>query len=144
MKAYTIPPIFVVFSLLATALSGCAVLTIDVDVYKGPLANQEKIQVQQISSMAMAAKPLLIQLRNNLEYTSRWDKERFQTARQEGWYRDGFVPPDQKGYSRFTKPQAIRVNAILKLYEDLSLEDLESLVRQVRNAIFQYQTNRAA
>ncbi len=46
---------------------GCATLTIDVDVYKGPLANHEQVQTEQIAAMGMGAKPLLVQLRNRLE-----------------------------------------------------------------------------
>src|SRR5262245_41826871 len=50
----------------ATALSACAVLQIDVDVYKGPLANHEDVQIQQLGAMAIAARPLLVSLRDQL------------------------------------------------------------------------------
>jgi len=47
-------------------LAGCAVMQIDVDVYKGPLANHEDVQTQQFAAMAIGAKPLLDQLWGNL------------------------------------------------------------------------------
>lgn len=52
--------------LTATVLSGCAVMRIDVDVYKGPLNNHPDVQRKQLVAMAVGAKPLLIQLRDNL------------------------------------------------------------------------------
>ena len=42
-------------------LAGCAVLNIDVDVYKGPLSNHERVQTEQMAAMAMGAKPILAQ-----------------------------------------------------------------------------------
>ncbi|MGQ0510533.1 MAG: hypothetical protein ACT4P9_07945 [Betaproteobacteria bacterium] len=38
-------------------------LTIDVDVYKGPLINHDDMKLEQILGMALAAKPLLLNLR---------------------------------------------------------------------------------
>jgi len=49
-------------------LTGCAVTKIDVDVYKGPLSNQEDVQAQQFTVMASAAKPFLVRLRDTLEW----------------------------------------------------------------------------
>ena len=48
--------------LFTVVLSGCAVLNIEVDVYKGVLANEDDIQTEQIAALAIAAKPLLSQL----------------------------------------------------------------------------------
>jgi len=56
---------------LATLAFGCSVASIDVDVYKGPLADHEDVQVQQMASMAIAARPLLIRLRDDLEIRTR-------------------------------------------------------------------------
>ncbi len=53
------------------ALSACAVATIDVDVYKGPLANTRRVQVEQMAVMVVGAKPLLLRLRNGLEKKKR-------------------------------------------------------------------------
>lgn len=52
------------------ALSGCAVMRIDVDVYKGPLADEKHVQTEQFAAMAMGAKPLLIELRDRLQWSN--------------------------------------------------------------------------
>jgi hypothetical protein len=52
---------------IVVLFTGCAVLTVDVDVYKGPLANHEDIQMEQMAAMAIGARPLLIELRDRLE-----------------------------------------------------------------------------
>lgn len=49
------------------AIIGCGVLKIEVDVYKGPLSNNEDVQTEQLAAMAIGAKPLLIELRRQLE-----------------------------------------------------------------------------
>lgn len=49
-------------------LAGCAAIRIDVDVYKGPLANHEDVQIQQLITLADGAKPLLVTLRDDLQY----------------------------------------------------------------------------
>src|SRR4051794_37980273 len=67
-------------AVLAALLAGCAVLKIDVDVYKGALQNQPDVQTQQVVTLASAAKPLLVRLRYELEESERkiqfaeWDK----------------------------------------------------------------------
>src|SRR5947209_3041239 len=48
-------------------LCGCAVTRIDVDVYKGPMANHADVQAEQLAALAMGAKPLLIELRDRLD-----------------------------------------------------------------------------
>lgn len=53
--------------ILGVFLSGCAALEVQVDVYKGPLTNDEDIQLKQAASITMAAKPLLEQLRYEAE-----------------------------------------------------------------------------
>ncbi len=53
---------------LTSILSSCAVLTIDVDVYKGALINEEHVQLHQIAGVVEATKPLLVQLRDSLEW----------------------------------------------------------------------------
>ena len=40
-------------------LSGCAVLTVDVDVYKGPLADHADVQTEQLAAMAVGVEPIL-------------------------------------------------------------------------------------
>lgn len=60
-------------ALAAATLTGCGVLKIDVDVYKGPLANHEDVQIQQFTAMAVGARPLLDQLKKNLDAVGRID-----------------------------------------------------------------------
>jgi hypothetical protein len=50
------------------ALTACAITKIDVDVYKGPLSNHEEVQMERMAVMAIGAKPLLIRLRDSLEW----------------------------------------------------------------------------
>ena len=61
---------------IAVLFAGCAVLTVDVDVYKGPLANHEDIQTEQMAAMAIGAKPLLVQLRDTLEVEHEYWKKK--------------------------------------------------------------------
>lgn len=106
-------------------LSGCAVLTVDVDVYKGALVNEEHVQLHQLVALATAAKPLLVQLRDNLEWpdsdglppkgetgkrsseSSGWLAEQISPSAcpsTDSWYKpkyvqppDGFVPEYKSG-----------------------------------------------
>lgn len=57
-------------ALLGSLLVGCAVLTVDVDVYKGALVNEKQVQLHQLVALATAAKPMLVQLRDKLEWPS--------------------------------------------------------------------------
>lgn len=50
----------------AVLLAGCSALQIDVDVYKGALNHEPDIQAQQYAVLAMAAKPVLATLRNEM------------------------------------------------------------------------------
>jgi len=66
---------------LVPTLVGCAVLTIEVDVYKGPLANEPDVQVNQMVAMASATQALLVELRN--DEASR--NKRFMDAHETRW-----------------------------------------------------------
>lgn len=109
-------------AVLAVVLLGCATARVDVDVYKGPLANHEDVQTEQMAVMAIGAKPLLIELRDMLQWptNTQWERER---ATANCWYKAGYVEPeewgDNKWVSRFSDERADRVNEILGLYEDL-------------------------
>lgn len=63
-----------VLAMAATSVTlgpvGCGVMTVDVDVYKGPLANHQDVFITQLADMAMAVKPLLVAVRNQLELAS--------------------------------------------------------------------------
>jgi hypothetical protein len=122
------------------AMAGCAVLTVDVDVYKGALANHETIQTEQMAAMAMGAKPLLAELRQRLERDACFKAiERVQEGAQQQSNR---LPLSEThpaigklcpGYARtratadfFASPEihsrdAGRVNAVLSLYDDATV-----------------------
>jgi hypothetical protein len=126
-------------ALVATvAVPGCAVLTIDVDVYKGPLINSERMKMEQITAMSVAAKPLLLQLRSTfeLECKNHWGKQKdnryFTKTDSEGpnagdclpdWKMPVWCPQADNNSHAVSGAclgswQARRVNAILYLYQD--------------------------
>ena len=129
-------------TVLGLFLAGCSVLQIDVDVYKGPLANHQDVQVEQLAAMAVGAQPLLVQLRDTLwwdsncnvgERTDKADRDRdsyaacIQKSRGEaeenGCYKNGYISreiTDRSGNKcpiLFLSYRADRVNKILGLYE---------------------------
>ena len=110
--------------LLSLLLIGCAVTTIDVDVYKGPLVNDEGVQTEQTAALAIGAKPLIVQLRDELE----WEGRRRPSVYQADYMRDYDWQDDL----------ARRANAILSLYEDRLDERLASLVSTGDEAAEQY------
>src|SRR6266536_2084012 len=68
MRAIDLGKCLALGGVAAVMVTGCAVLTIDVDVYKGSMANHEDVQIEQLVSLANGAKPLIIQLRDHLEW----------------------------------------------------------------------------
>ena len=68
----------------AIPLAGCSTLQIDVDVYKGPLANNEELQREQLLSMTMSARSLMFNSRNSLldKHFAGWDGRCGMDARQ--------------------------------------------------------------
>lgn len=52
----------------ATTLSACAVMQVDVDMYKGPLANHEEVLTEQFAVTAAAAHPILENLQTRLAF----------------------------------------------------------------------------
>ncbi len=129
---------FTVFLILA--FTGCAVVTIDVDVYKGTLTNHKEVQLEQMFALASAAKPMLIELRDELEWGAQAESCREKAIRH-GWYQEGYVQDLRLQHNRenrsnpaehtpcatcianqdhhFGNSVARRVNAVLSLYEDL-------------------------
>ena len=103
-----------VFATLAFAglLSGCAVLTVDVDVYKGPLANHEHVLTEQTAVMAIGAKPLLEHLCNELKGGSE------NTIQPNGGC-ENTTRTNQGSENTINQAQAMRVEAVLELYDDL-------------------------
>lgn len=109
----------------AILVASCAVLTVDVDVYKGPLANHAELQLAQIRVMAIGARPLLIQLRDYVERDWRGDRRNYASYRKWCEAKDqepGFREPYVRDASILHCSDARVVNAILGLY--LSLDDL--------------------
>jgi hypothetical protein len=106
--------------LLAMAALGaaCSALQIDVDVYKGPLANEAETQARQFAALAISAKPLLASLRNDIESTY-LNNQSGSTKR--------FAPRERAALDRYMKagegelnsPLARFVNGVLLSYEDL-------------------------
>ena len=113
---------------LPCLFAACAVMEISVDVYKGPLANHEHVQAEQMSVMAIGAKPLLIELRDRLEW-GKMVRDGRDKAIAAKWYKAGFVPkpPDHLPTQWFQNVRAQRVNAVLFLYEDFDKSELEPL-----------------
>ena len=124
LKTYIIPAFFLI-------LNGCAVLTIDVDVYKGPLVNDADILAQQTAVMAIGAKPLLIQLRNKLEENGFHNSNRHDSINNSNihcklseWdiyqripeFRTDYIP----NHYSFCSGQAAQINSILDLYSNNS------------------------
>ncbi|MBI3268248.1 MAG: hypothetical protein HYZ53_04445 [Planctomycetes bacterium] len=97
--------------------------------------------MKQIAAMAIGARPLLIQLRDILEVP---DKEERRVLRSKTWYRAGYVGSETTAslldpeYDGFKDEQAIRVNAILSLYEDLPLQPIGKIVAEARRAYLEY------
>lgn len=92
---------------LMLSLAGCAVLNIDVDVYKGPLANHKDVQLQQLAQFAIGAQPILVKL----------------CQKQEGSEAD----PKTDACTAKKEPESLigrQVKEILDLYDDLQPYDI--------------------
>ena len=109
----------------AAILSGCAALNIDVDVYKGPLINNEDAQRQQMVSMALSAKALIAAVRDDFLFNAilAADKEQFTAKTNCGtnaFSRKVLVETkieSEKVARRYHK-LAIQLNDLLTLYDD--------------------------
>lgn len=140
-----------VLALGLLTLGGCGVLVIDVDVYKGSLVHDDDIQMGETVVMAIAARPLLVSLRDRLEWwrkahwtdsdetTERQYLEAMSKHRALGWYRDSFISP--RAY-HFNHPLAIHINAILSLYEDRTVDSLAGLIRDLKSQTQRFQDAR--
>jgi len=124
------------FIAVPAALAACAVTKVDVDVYKGPLANHKDVQVQQFAIMAVGAKPLLVQLRDLLQWKTLGERVQ---ARDNPLYVSGHIPRLSKAAKEFLSVEdAIRVNAVLSLYDDTAPKGLESYLRDATTARANY------
>jgi len=121
--------------LMVATMMGCATLQVDVDVYKGPLANHEDVQVEQMAVMAIGAKPMLMQLRDELENDIRAKKGNGVRIQDESWYSSEFIEYSLTPgtLARFESLRAIRINGILGLYRDVDRNEprLASLIKRL-------------
>ncbi len=147
---------------IITLMTGCAALTIDVDVYKGPLVDDIHVQTESTTVLAMGAKPLLIQLRNTLEEEAieraninsadHWDypegehdhaypfagKSTCLTGRQKI-----LEFQNNKNYGQgfigesyeFCGEEPFRVNAVLSLYDNRNYDPITAEVQKIKHAI---------
>ena len=114
--------------LLTAVTAGCATMRIEVDVYKGPLANSEAVQLSKLANIALAAKPLLVSLRDELEWAEKGSDEKdvqdkvLSGRRKNTWWKPDYVPPskecaaDAKGSREmpcFGSERASRINDAL-------------------------------
>lgn len=148
---------------LCGVVNGCAVLTVDVDVYKGALVNEEHVQLHQLVALTTAAQPMLVNLRNDLEWpeTDGMPPKALVSGCRESWYQKGYVKvpeawvpetsvswwqdtkewwrskewfPHRECQPYFRHAYARVVNDILGLYEDRADPDLELHGRKLREA----------
>ncbi len=111
---------------LGATLGACAVMQVDVDVYKGPLANDTEIQSWSLYAIASAAKVLIVQSRDELEWGTKFAGRiaaELDTLRPHGLlveYKAGYIPDNANhaGDYIFSNPGAARLNALLRLYDD--------------------------
>lgn len=127
-------PCFLLAGAIAT-IAGCAVMRVDVDVYKGPMANHEEVQAEQMASMAIGAKPLLIELRDQLELYRLGYKTTASLRDVIGpmKYDTGCKQPGD-----LWDNGAIRVNAILSLYDDSCDSELAPFIQRGKNELENY------
>ena len=163
----------------AMGLGGCSALTIDVDMYKGPLSNHEAVQAEQLGATIIGAKPILLALRNDLEWERdlpRYKEKRLEMYTQAmRWCREqetkrgvpvSVVCPDHNAWKAFRECEralglyehdfwpmpddgdpnalwlldsdAIRVNAVLGLYCDITAENMRSPLKRSNDASSAY------
>ena len=97
----------------AVAVAGCAALRVDVDVYKGPLANSEEVQLRQFAALAVVASSV-----------ERLATEIRHLQRTEVREAEEYFAPEQKGSSAMPHKR----NPVLS-------ENLVGLARIVRAAV---------
>jgi hypothetical protein len=114
--------------------AGCAAIEIDVDVYKGPLAHEEEIQLRQFAATAIAAKPLLVTLRNELEVAKRRDTLGKPTFEQDVQRRGGSLDAFVGGDVTFQSWLAKFVNGATFYYEDMGDAEVSKARRHVEEA----------
>lgn len=121
---------------LLLALCGCAALHVDIDVYKGPLANEDDVQLEQVASMAIGAKPLLEKIKSGLEgkaYLNEADRENLECLREKTdptYSEKRTLKQLNKKHlvSKANKLELDFIKDILDLYKNLSALDDSSIM----------------
>jgi hypothetical protein len=134
---------------LAAMTTGCAVLTIDVDVYKGPLANHPDTQLRQFAAYAIGAKHLLVSARNKFEWPQERDRKQkikelpFDYVRPHPEYKATEVhEPGRNGRYNFRSESAQLLNSVLSMYDDLGEDDTRSYITRMDELWFAIQKNK--
>lgn len=128
----------------AVLLCGCAALQVDVDVYKGPLANTEETQVQQLASMALTAKPLISTMRNRLIETYApfpAGQNRVGHLRETEWALvvNQFGTLQGGSARQLDLQRAAQLNAVLSFYDDRDGISVAPLFDAMRTAVKRYE-----
>ena len=113
----------ILIAITVFVVAGCAVATVDVDVYKGPLINQEETQNDQITTLVMGAKPILMQLRDSLESLAYFNHPGSPQRLEDKLYswRTKYRIYEVEYLTNYTfhDVNAEHINEILSLYKDL-------------------------
>lgn len=127
VHSFPVPLVRAAALLAAMVLAGCSALQIDVDVYKGPLVNEQEIQLRQFAALAIAAKPVLASVRNELEDAARLSKNMPALAPR---LDDDYVDRSdfQSGLARF-------INGSMSYYGDLGSPQLRRLLQAETRAL---------
>ena len=131
-------------------------LTVDVDVYKGALANTEEVQAEQVISLAMGSKPLLIQLRDHLEvshgpfpvWTTKGrnpvsSADDLQARLTEWRANTNYNAGGITAKNVFDDEFAVSVNDILGLYDDTSLPELSDTIIEAEDMLNNFKAGSA-
>ncbi|MBK9945901.1 MAG: hypothetical protein IPP12_01770 [Nitrospira sp.] len=122
-------------ALLGSLLAGCAVLTVDVDVYKGALMNEDHVQLHQLVALATAAKPMLVQLRDKLEWpmTEGIPSPKPATCPLD-WYKPRYVKPLEDDFIPKPSPGFLDgVSAWFKGQQQAQQKDLKDCPRSFQD-----------
>lgn len=131
MKARSMSVYFLFFLGIIIPIAGCAVLKIDIDIYKGPLSNHDDVQIEQLAAIAMGTKQLLVQLRNELEIREIKKDSNLSKNQEEirieaikynrDWINTDICKPTDP--CKLTSTLALNINDILSLYKDKTETD---------------------
>lgn len=125
--------------LLCTA---CSTGRIDVDIYKGPLTNEQDVQMHQLAAFAVGVKPVLVHIRDEMESASRHIHVAAWRALAD-YHASAMRPVTALGERAFTSREAEYVNAVLQLYQAAAAERDASVTTFLRAILERYAENYA-